>query len=107
MAQRVPSKRSRAANNAIEARANELTMQGYPPRQAIAIALRQWYDDELIVIEPTDTTPQLEQATKQLDFAKTIGALTAFYKQRQKQINKERSKTTSRAERLKRYDDPE
>lgn len=105
MAQKVPSKRSRAENNAIETRANELTMQGFPPSQAIAIALRQWYDDELIILEPKDTSPKLQEATKQLDMMKTIGALTSFYRQRQKQIQDERSKTQSRADRLKKYNE--
>lgn len=105
MTQRVPSKRSRAANFTIEKRSNELQMLGYKPKQAVAIALRQWNDGELNVIEITNTTPALKKAESQLNFMKTVGALTSFYKARQKQIEKERDKTLSRSERLKRFDD--
>ena len=107
MAQRVPSKRSRAANDAIQERAFERQTQGFPPKQAIAIALRQWNDGELLILETKDTTPLLKEAKNKLDVMKTLGALVSFSKARQKQIEKQRSKTQSRSERLKQYGDEE
>ena len=107
MPQRVPSRRSRAANDAIERRSEELMGQGFAPKQAIAIALRQWNDGELLIVEPTNVSTSLREAKQQLDFAKTIGALATFYKQRKKQIDQERSRTKSRADRLRQYEDGE
>lgn len=105
MPQRVPSTRSRAANFSIEKKAKELETMGYRPDQAVAIALRMWNDGELVVIEPEEQTEKIKTTDKFLSIAKTIGALSTFYKSRQKQIREERNKTMSRSQRLKMYDD--
>lgn len=105
MPQRVPSNRSRAANFSIEKKSKELELMGYRPDQAVAIALRMWNDGELVVIEPEDQTQGMKDTEKFLSIAKTIGALSTFYKSRQKQLRSERNKTMSRSERLKKYND--
>ena len=89
--QRITKKQTDDDSYAISMRIRELQQLGYPRRQATAIALRQFGDNELVVAK-REESPTLRAQRRSFNAIKTLALLSSLLNKTAKKQQKEQEK---------------